>query len=297
MRDHLLVDPQPIVAFDPVGKDTEEKMSQIEISGVTLSMLNKNSQMGPGSSFSMTPYEEFLSNSTSLDFTDFGYVLNNYGHRCDNFKKEEGSDNHFLFAGCSFTFGEGLPYQQNWSGIIHQKIKSKNKVDSGYYSLGYCGGGVDLICKNIVSYVNAFGFPKCVFVLFPDSSRFSKVIDEKDISIVPFKDEDKLKIWESEEKSFLKSYKLIQKLAHFLEKNGVAIYWSTWEESDRKLFKKYPKINGYVPLSEFSIFEYAEDKTKETAKYYQIARDMSHPGVRYNSGVANIFWRDYEKTH
>jgi hypothetical protein len=71
MKDHLLVDPQPIVAFDLGGKDTEEKVSQIEISGVTLSMLNKNSQMKPGSSFSMTPYEELF--KEDIDFFKYRF--------------------------------------------------------------------------------------------------------------------------------------------------------------------------------------------------------------------------------
>ena len=79
------------------------------------------------------------------------YIMNNCGHRSDDFiKNHDGL--HILFAGCSVTFGEGLPYMSNWSGKLYNKISKQIKT-SGYFSLSFLGGDTTLIIANIYKYI------------------------------------------------------------------------------------------------------------------------------------------------
>lgn len=61
--------------------------------------------------YTTTWYERYVG---VIDNNEIEYSLNSSGQRCDEFKKtHEGK--HILFAGCSITFGEGLPILLNTS--------------------------------------------------------------------------------------------------------------------------------------------------------------------------------------
>ena len=51
---------------------------------------------------------------------NISYKLNNYGYRSDNFNKADVTNS--LFAGCSFTFGVGLPLENVWCKVVHNRI-------------------------------------------------------------------------------------------------------------------------------------------------------------------------------
>ena len=57
----------------------------------------------------------------------FQYRLNSNGFRSDHFKKLDTSNINILFAGCSFTFGEGLPEEYTWPRLLENNIKHKTK--------------------------------------------------------------------------------------------------------------------------------------------------------------------------
>lgn len=238
----------------------------------------------------MTAYEEFVFSNNPNMHIDFSYKLNNYGHRCDNFKNDCGNGS-LLFAGCSFTFGEGLPYKSNWSGILYDKLSFRNEDNYGYYSLGYCGGSNYLIAKNIISYIENFGKPEAVFALFPESSRKTQMVNEEELVLIPYQKQHKESIWGKRENAFINTYKTIYKLNEYLKKNNINFVWSFWDEFDRKRISKYPAIPGYVDMSERKILNKADKNTG--SRYYDIARDFAHPGICYNSGVANIFMEKY----
>jgi hypothetical protein len=78
-------------------------MAPISVGDVRLFMFNEilsqPNKLRPNSLFCFTSYEEFLLLNGAETECDFEYSLNNYGHRCDNFKRQALQKNHFLFAG------------------------------------------------------------------------------------------------------------------------------------------------------------------------------------------------------
>lgn len=288
------VDGQLPAAFEPVSFSNLDNLEEIWINDTKLFCFreghSQKNRMTPNSSFLMTPYEEFIFSNNPNMRLDFSYTLNNYGHRCDDFQIQ-GAVKHFLFAGCSFTFGEGLPYKKNWSGILHEKLLSSCDEHFGYYSLGYCGGSNDLIARNILNYVSSFGNPEAVFALFPESSRKLETVGDIEMLIVTHEDSSKQKIWAKKDAAFLKTYKAIYKVSEKLSGMGIRFVWSLWDESDRKKLKKFPKIDGYVDIPDNRILEMAS--VDDGSGYYDFARDFAHPGICYNSGVAGIFLKEF----
>jgi hypothetical protein len=288
------VDSQLPVAFEVTSASNVDNLKEIWVNNVKLfcykGEASQESRMTPNASFLVSPYEEFVFlNNPNMSF-DFSYTLNNYGHRCDDFEYQD-ADRHFLFAGCSFTHGEGLPYKKNWSGIVHEGLMSNYGETFGYYSLGYCGGSNDLIARNILNYVASFGKPEVVFALFPESSRKLEVVDDREMLIITQKDSSKRDMWEKKDAAFLKTYRTIYGLQEKLSGMSIRLIWSFWDESDRKMLKRFSKIDGYVDISDNRILDMAS--ADDNSGYYDAARDFAHPGVCYNSGIAGIFLEEF----
>jgi hypothetical protein len=280
---------QPIVAFDPIDSGNIDELETFFYNGLELKVLLGNEKMRPGSQFELTAFESFLFKNKKDFKADFDYSLNSLGLRSEEFLK----GSNLLFAGCSFTFGEGLPYKSNWSGILFDEISMKNAQVGQYHNLGYCGGSVDYIIKNIVNYIEIFGAPRYVFALFPESSRKTVLSNKKEITVIPYKEEDKALVWGKRENSFYQMYKQVSLLLDRLNRHDTKLIWSTWDDFDRKMFLKTTKLDGYVPINDFKVLQKATGKTSKNSKYYEKARDEAHPGICYNSGVAQIFLEEY----
>ena len=75
-------------------------------------------------------------------------LLNSYGYRSDEFSTDEASEN-YLFTGCSFTWGAGLPEGKSWSHIVSKRLNG-----SKHFSLAMSGQSVSAIVTNI--YISIF---------------------------------------------------------------------------------------------------------------------------------------------
>lgn len=97
------------------------------------------------------------------------YILNNYGYRGPDFKK----DIDLVTAGCSVTYGIGVPEEGTWSSILAKKLKLS------YVNLSKPGASIEWIVNSLFSYFSEFGNPKNVFVLFPGLLRKEIVLNSK----------------------------------------------------------------------------------------------------------------------
>jgi hypothetical protein len=88
------------------------------------------------------------------------YKLNSLGYRSSEFKKVP-----VVFAGCSITFGVGVPENGIWSTIVGEKL------GLDYVNLGVPGWSIQAIVDNLFKYFYTYGNPETVFVAFPDYNR------------------------------------------------------------------------------------------------------------------------------
>ena len=100
------------------------------------------------------------------------YRANSYGYRSNEFTV--GTD--LLAAGCSFTFGVGVPEETIWANVI-----AKN-LGVSVSNISRPGASVLWIVERVFTYFEKFGHPKYLMCLFPDEARTVMVVDGEILS-------------------------------------------------------------------------------------------------------------------
>jgi hypothetical protein len=238
-------------------------------------------------------HEELLSKvyrSMFSSFDKFSYKTNNYGFRSDNFDVEKSSLN-FLYAGCSNTFGSGMPIEKTWAYKLNNFLEMKD-----FYSVALPGASADVVIQNIITYIKKIGKPKGIFVLFPNISRVT-ILQEKTFSDVGKQDvllvEYNSKMFPyypkpnyiNNEKDFsenylmLRFYQNISALELICKELSIPLVWSTWDEDFSKKIKKelIQFVSNYVDLyDKKNLFDIDEYSKVEKTNFKNRSRD-GHP--------------------
>jgi len=95
------------------------------------------------------------------------YKFNSLGYRSAEFGSAK-----LLYAGCSNTFGTGVPEETIWGTVL------ANKLNLPYANLSKQGASAQWIVKNIFAYFDEHGHPDILCCLFPDPFRISMASNE-----------------------------------------------------------------------------------------------------------------------
>lgn len=95
------------------------------------------------------------------------YIFNSLGYRSPEFGTAK-----ILYAGCSNTFGTGVPEETIWGTVL------ANKLNLPYANLSKQGASAQWIVKNIFAYFDEYGHPDVLCCLFPDPYRMSIASNE-----------------------------------------------------------------------------------------------------------------------
>jgi hypothetical protein len=99
------------------------------------------------------------------------YKLNEQYFRSQSFSNFNSNNVNALYAGCSFTFGMGLPDSLLWTSILNDKIEKYLDKKVEPFNIGFRGFSNYLIIKNIMSFIRTYGKPNFLFIVFPDCAR------------------------------------------------------------------------------------------------------------------------------
>ena len=221
---------------------------------------------------------------------DFGYNLNNYCHRSEDFVN---FGKRILFSGCSTTFGEGMYEDKIWTKSLFNKINN----DHVYQNMSFTGGSAQKIVRNIFLYCEKFGNPEMIFVLFPNSERYELVKSSRKSFVQKGEDEnDKIKS-EIATASYLTN---IAVLESFCNINNIKLIWSTWNHTVINTIKnRNIKFNNFLITSRGGNREIFEKKLfnlsneMENNKYNMLARDLDHPGILEHEIYSEEFYNEY----
>lgn len=208
------------------------------------------------------------------------YRLNNYGYRGPDF----GPDIDVLAAGCSMTFGVGVPDNGTWPSLFSEKS------GLSVANLSAPAASIEWIVNSIFSYIETFGKPrKGIIVHFPDLLRGEIVVDEevvtasewgpKDFHQVSLDDNLTKKIvthgsltlvsedypapkilkkpypieyTKTREEAVRQSFSSIKNLEIFCKAADIPLVWSSWSfdlhESMKNISKKY-KFSNFSEMS------------------------------------------------
>jgi hypothetical protein len=212
------------------------------------------------------------------------YTMNSSGHRSDEFKFEH-DGLHVLFAGCSSTLGEGLPYMSNWTGRFYNKISKVTKT-SGHFNLSFLGGSTELIVANIYKYIIKYGKPDVLLVHTPETLRCVSYNGKE------YSNQMNLEDVEIRIKNRWYSYNAMLGLEMYCSAVGIKLLWTSWEDSDVDFYYKTHMFKNFMPYKSVDIMLFATNKHEKDSKYFKIARDNAHPGFEYSDGLANAYFKE-----
>lgn len=98
-------------------------------------------------------------------------VFNDFGQRSDDFIKDHSDKLHVLYAGCSYTYAEGVPIDLSWSYLVNEYINQNVAKTSGYFNVGKGGANLKTIENQIAGYMAYSGKPDIIFINLPDIGR------------------------------------------------------------------------------------------------------------------------------
>jgi hypothetical protein len=197
------------------------------------------------------------------------YRANTYGYRSDEFS----SGVSLLAAGCSFTFGIGVPEDAIWSNVLSKKL------GLSVANISRPGASVPWIVETVFTYFEKFGHPEYLLCLFPDETRAMAIVDGKIVTGPKKYQEnkngiygtrgvdDKQYVYDFRVKTFEEflaspsyikrpyeasstytqeyatyhSIRAIRRLEQYCKLAGIKLAWSTWDSSFNDLLIKIDK--------------------------------------------------------
>lgn len=218
------------------------------------------------------------------------YMINSNGFRGQEFLNKKID---ILGAGCSVTFGIGVPEDGTWVKLL-SSMQNKSAVN-----ISLPGSSVSEICNKVIKYCMNYGNPNSIYCLFPDFFRMLFVQDfdydvaKKYINDINTADkairlstpniantasylyedgQDKILIERdskedrslensiSPHQAILESINSIYFLESFCKTNNIKLYWSTWSNITKILINTLNTIKDFE-LTCYTAFDEVENKT------------------------------------
>jgi hypothetical protein len=212
------------------------------------------------------------------------YKVDKYGFRSEIAAAD------ILVAGCSYTFGIGVPKETTWGSVVGRGL------GSSVASVAIPGASIAYIVEQIYIYFRTYDHPKKLFCLFPDLGRLPVVVDglilsEADMGpghgdglcTVHTSDRHDLKAPKYLKKPYPITYtttsenaaywsvRAIRGLEQYCSAAGIEFIWSTWDEyfnnvATHMSIDKDVSFNNYFNVYEFECDHYKKDNgiDKET---------------------------------
>jgi len=235
---------------------------------------------------------------------DITYKINKYGFRSQHFDNFNKNQKNILIAGCSVSFGIGIPEDFIW-----YKEMIKNIEFDEYYNISSLGASTRLIVKNILTFIRKNGKPDYIFAIFPNFSRdlqFDQYSKEFQNCIVN-------KLFPTAPKEYMtnnlyvKNYqyeysvftyvdyiRILEDVCKYLD---IKLIWSTWDIEAKSILSKL-NFKYYFDLDSSFSFKGIDTDFKITKNinnlpYWEIAKDGSHPGACWNTLLGKEFYNEF----
>lgn len=258
-------------------------------------------------------------NKNSLDGPEVTYRVNKDGFRSNPFKNLENSKVNILTAGCSWTYGEGIPTEYVWPEVLSNKIKEKSGKDVCIYNLGVMGGSIQLSVKNLLAFIRRYGKPDYIFAELPNFTRgiaynekdkyFMNITIDNHINRRGYGSKNEKDVFKRytlayvEEENMLEATLLVSLFEEFCKAAGIKLLWSSYAaafvfrsaaEGANPAFNNFVFDNHVWSEDESHTFRKSSDINKypnvDNLPYWQTAKDDSHPGTAWHQHISNAFF-------
>jgi hypothetical protein len=252
-------------------------------------------------------------------------TINEYRFNSSKFRGYEHGSKNFLAAGCSQTFGEGVPFETIWSSKLAEMLGEKE-----YANLGIRAASTMAIVTRVFAYIHKYEKPKYLVCLFPNLNRIEYYIDQE-ISISRWNmgknDAQSIHLLERNAKrpKYIKSPFYIQDVISqkfvdmvnmdyirmldlYCKSNNIQFRWSTWDSDFSMLYENYPeKMDSYVALGTDLAQLHKLDSSREVECHSELydkygenffigadhlcdSKEHGHMGVHKHAHIAEKFF-------
>jgi hypothetical protein len=237
------------------------------------------------------------------------YNLNTLGYRSSEIRRVP-----VVFAGCSVTFGVGVPYEGIWSTIVGEKL------GLDYINLSAPGWSIQAIIDNLFKYFYAYGNPEAVFVALPEYNRLvltsnhdfcrvsgydknpplvrvehsmlpkTLVRDRPKYSKKPYEFTDFI----TPEYALSQAFRSINSLISYCKGSNIKLVWSTWDNETNEIIKivrnrfNNTSYSNYV-FADCSVFSGYYDRNRT------IEKDYSGCHADYANQYGETFFRGQDR--
>lgn len=256
----------------------------------------------PQFTYQIDPYgyysTEYIGHPLKIDGPEVIYKINSDGYRTKHFAPFDNSKETILFAGCSYTFGEGLPNKYTWPYLV-----SENFENVEYYNIGYMGMSINHIIKNVYSFIRSYGKPKNLFICFPDLGRniyysermksYIKVSIGAGAIASGDKDIKKYNLDFISENNLLLATTQISALEDYCSEAGINFIWTTWQENDYLIYKNI-EFKFLIDPENIKLIS-TEYSNNENLPYWEFAKDGAHQGVSLTKNISRVFIEEIKR--
>lgn len=262
----------------------------------------------PLNSYFISKTEDSLTYSQCAEFDknngDFNYTVNKDGFRSKNFTKLNQETANILVAGCSVTFGFGLPEDKVWPNILKNLISFNSDKKIKLDNIGVCG--IDSIQEiyNIFIYIEKYGRPDYIFVNLPPIYRRpdienvrARVSTRQDLNVLHTKEEVESYLtanWKDHGINFFQNIIAIRQLEMHCKQLDIPLYWMSWDVGTQEYYKTF----NFSNMVTFNIPHKNVDNlciTESDKKYWFTARDGMHVGYQNHLIYADAFYDEWKK--
>jgi hypothetical protein len=246
----------------------------------------------------------------------FQYKINAEGFRSQHFKTLDKDSTNILYAGCSMTYGVGLPEEYTWHSLLTSLIKERLHPEVESFNVASPGASIHEIVRNCFIFFEKYGNPDYLFISVSDIERSISFdnSDEKFKQIIP----SEFNLTQKMSKQLIYALSSINTannwllcadimfmLESYCKSAGIKLVWTSWvrqqaDDWDSLKFANYLKTEDYNIRTWYSPItgEEKPDGLEDNADglpYWDYARDGSHPGLLWSRTVSKKFIDEIEK--
>lgn len=243
-------------------------------------------------------YTDHIGVKKHVDGPPVVYKINKDGFRSNSFSNFDPNKESILFAGCSISFGEGLPEHLMWSSIV----ADKHNIDN-FFNVSTGGGSIRLIVKNIITFIKKVGRPNTIYVVFPNFARDLQYDDVsgKIVSCVlhhswigapkEYKTNTDYTINYKNEYGIFTAIENIRYLEYICKILDINLIWSSWSQEANNIFEQLDFIYYFKGSHLFNFdgrgIKFFPSNNTNGLPYWTVAQDGVHPGSGWNELAAN----------